>query len=388
MARFLSTLLLSAALVCGGEGALAQTGGQAGGQTGGQSGGEAAGPAPAPAQAAGRDVAAILQGAVEGFIRPAYRAFRDRAQGLADTMNALCEKPSNEALDAARDSFRKTVRAWGQAEIIRFGPITEENRLERILFFPDRRGLGLRQVQAALAAKDETAADVATLSAKSVAMQGLGALEYLVWGEGSEELTSADGSYRCRYARASAENVLAIARTVDTGWGDPKGFVARLATPSPDNPAYRTSDETLGELVGAFVDALEWVRDVRIKGFLGDKPESDKPKQALFWRSGMTLGVIGANLAGLSSLWEASGLQAALPADSAWIGQSIRFEFANANKAAADLDRPLNDTLSEPKARSRLNYLSVVTTSLSDIFGNRLSPTLALSTGFSSLDGD
>jgi uncharacterized protein len=48
--------------------------------------------------------------------------------------------------------------------------VVEENRLERILFFPDRKGTGLKQVQATLAASDETATDVAALSGKSVAM--------------------------------------------------------------------------------------------------------------------------------------------------------------------------------------------------------------------------
>lgn len=335
-----------------------------------------------------RDAQPFIQSAVEGFIRPAYRAFRDRAQALSDAMRGLCERPSGETLGIARDAFRKTTRAWGQAEIIRFGPITEENRLERILFFPDRRGTGLRQVQAALASADESAANTTLLAGKSVAMQGLGAIEFLVWGEGSDDLSGTEAAYRCRYARAAAENVSNMARAVDAAWTDPKGFAASFSAPSPTNSAYRTGDEALTEILKTFVEGLERVRDVRIEGFLGDDPQSDKPQQALFWRSGMTLAVVGANMAGLSSLWEASGLQAALPADSQWIGQSIRFEFANANGAAADLDRPVTDTLADARARGRLSYLSLVTSSLSDIFSNRLAPLLGLSAGFSSLDGD
>lgn len=378
MAKLLATLLMAAL-------ALPLNGGSVSAQ---DSEAPAAPTAAAPPPAAFQDATPFLQGAVDGFVRPAYRAFRDRAQGMADSMRNLCEKPSSEALEAARDTFRKTVRAWGQAEIIRFGPITESNRLDRILFFPDRKGTGLRQIQQALAQKDESVATAETLAQKSVAMQGLGALEYLVWGDGSDELAGTDGAFRCRFGRAAAENVAGMARAVDAAWTDPKGFTAQFTNPSPLNPLYRTGSEALGELLGVFIEGLERTRDVRIKGFLGDNPESDKPKQALFWRSGMTLAVIGSNLAAFSSLWEASGLLAALPRDQRWVGDSVRFEFANANKAAADLDRPVGDTLAEPRLRSRLSYLSLVTSSLSEILGVRLSGVLGLSAGFSSLDGD
>ncbi len=71
-----------------------------------------------------------------------------------------------------------------------------------MLFWPDRKGTGLKQVQAALASKDPTAADAAQLAGKSVAMQGLGALEFVLYGTGSEELATAGESYRCAYGAA------------------------------------------------------------------------------------------------------------------------------------------------------------------------------------------
>ena len=137
------------------------------------------------------------------------------------------------------------------------------------------------------------------------------------------------------------------------------------------------------------MDGLEWLRDVRINGFFGQKTEDDKPKQAVYWRSGATLAAVEANLSGLSSLLEASNLETVLPIEAAWIEDSARFEFGNAVRAARDLNsRPAADILADAKARSRLAYLQLVTSSLSEIFGTRVSQALSLSTGFSSLDGD
>jgi predicted lipoprotein len=54
-------------------------------------------------------------------------------------------------------------------------------------------------VQELLAKQDPTATDAATLRGKSVAMQGLQALEFVLYGTGSETLATGD-DYRCRYA--------------------------------------------------------------------------------------------------------------------------------------------------------------------------------------------
>ena len=85
--------------------------------------------------------------------------------------------------------------------------MTKENRLERILFWPDRKSTGLKQVQRALAEKDATATNPAKLKGKSVAMQGLGALEFVLFGTGAEKLAGPGEDYRCAYGRAIAGNV-------------------------------------------------------------------------------------------------------------------------------------------------------------------------------------
>ena len=64
------------------------------------------------------------------------------------------------------------------------GRSRRKTRLERILFWPDRKSIGLKQVQAALAAKDTSITDAGKLKGKSVAVQGLGALEFLLVRDG------------------------------------------------------------------------------------------------------------------------------------------------------------------------------------------------------------
>jgi len=330
-----------------------------------------------------------VSAAVEGFVRPAHEAFKTQGAELAASMDALCAAPSPPALEEARQGFRDAALAWGRAEVIRFGPAAEDNRIERALFFPDRKGAGLRQVQAALAKEDASAADVNTLRGKSVAMQGFSALEFILWGTGAEALAGPAAGFRCAYGGAVADNLASIGAELDQAWDNSEGFAAAWGSPGPENPYFRDEQEALGELVGAVLEGLERLRDQRLKSFVGETPEKDRPKQALFRRSGLTLAMAEANLEGLADLWAASKLGDSLPAGQAWIADGIRFEFANARRTAVELAKqPLEGILAEPPARGKLGYLVVVTSSLSDIFERRLSPALGLSTGFSSLDGD
>jgi predicted lipoprotein len=331
---------------------------------------------------------AVIADAVSGFVRPVYTEFHASASQLRGEMETLCAGQSPDKHAAAQSSFVATVVAWSEAEIIRFGPITEANRLERILFWPDRKSTGLKQVQAALASKDATATDPKTLAGKSVAMQGLGALEFVLFGTGSEALRAPGDPYRCAFGLAITRNVEDVAAAVDDEWKHAAGFSRDWINPAAGNPRYRSDAEAMNELVGIFVHGLEMVRDVRLNGFLGKTPDADKPRQGVFWRAGATIASIQANLRGMRKLFEAAGFGRLLGSDTAYIAGSIDFEFANADKALGQSQDLLDRALADPGKREGLVYARLVTSSLSELFGVKLSSALGLTAGFSSLDGD
>jgi predicted lipoprotein len=330
----------------------------------------------------------VIGRAIDGFVRPAYASLDGRAVSLAKAMHALCDAPSRQNLEAARADFSATVEAWSVAEIIAFGPIKENNRLERMLYWPDRKSIGLKQVQAALAAKDPTASDPTQLAGKSVAMQGLGALEFVLYGDGSEALAGKDDPYRCAYGAAIARNIETMAADVDAAWKKPDGFAALWANPGPDNALYRDGTEAVTELVGVFINELEMVRDVRLKGFLGAKPDADKPRQAIFWRSQNTGLSLAGNLSGIDTLFEASKLGDALPEDARWMAESIHIQLTNGVATAKSVQGPMDKVLADPAEREKLEHFALITSSLSGLIGTRLTAEFGLTAGFSSLDGD
>ncbi|RYE07474.1 MAG: peptidase M75, Imelysin [Hyphomicrobiales bacterium] len=345
--------------------------------------------APALAQSA-IPTRAIIEGAIDGYIRPSFAQLAEESGSLETNIKALCTEPSADALTLSQNQFRSTVIAFSRAEFLRIGPLGVGDQLERLLFWPDRKGIALRQVQAALAEQDPTAATAGTLANKSVAMQGLVALEYLLFGTGSEQLATADGAYRCSYAAASATLIHGLAGTINAEWQDatPGGAAGRLLNPQPGYDDYRTETEVLEKLAATLIHGTEAIRDQRVSPILSEAPGAPKPKSALFWRSGMTVPALAADFAGLHDFFVAAKYPEAIGADNEWVANGAAFEFQNAARAAAAITEPMEQAVADPKQLQALKYLVIITGSLDTLLGQNLAAALGLSVGFSTLDGD
>jgi uncharacterized protein len=330
----------------------------------------------------------VASQAVAGYFQPGYRQFLTEARALEDSLREMCSTPDPQRVNAMRPRFAALIEAWSRIEMVRFGPVLRDNQLERVLFWPDRRGTGLRQVQAILAGKDASATDPAALHAKSVAVQGLGALEYTLFGSSPDELATGANTFRCRFALAIAGNIARVADSLNAQWTAADGIAAQLTHPAPTNPAYHTKEEVLSQIVGVMAHGFEAIRDTRLKPMLGADARAAAPKAALYWRSGLTVASLRANFAGLRALFEQSHIAGALPADEASTANSIRFEFTNAERALRAVTLPVEQAVIDADARGKLSYAAIVSQSLQKLSGQNLAAALGLSVGFSSADGD
>lgn len=343
----------------------------------------------APASADDAVFMEIVRRAVDHHIRPGFEKLAQQTELAGLDMETLCTDPSPDALTAARGRFGSLVAAWSRVEFIRFGPLMDDNRSDRILFWPDRRGIGLRQVQKIIGTKDESAAEAASLYGKSVAVQGLGALEFVLFGTGSDRLGEPDGDpFRCRYGAAIAGNLAAIAESLTAEWTDENGFASTLLSPGDANPDYHDAGEAVGEIVNVLVHGFEAIRDIRLAPVLGETPADAEPKRALYRRSGLTMAALEANFQGLQHLFEVSGIVDAVPDEQKWIGGSMLLEFENAQRMFTAIGMPIGDAVHDTDQRGKLTYLVILTRSLQKLVSDHLAAAMGLSVGFSSLDGD
>ncbi len=333
-------------------------------------------------------VTKVMTAAVNSFIRPGYDAFQTSAEAMTGAMTALCRAPSAANHEAAGSVFRDLTASWARIEIVRVGPVTEQNRFERILFYPDRKSTGLKQVQATLSKADEAATDPAALGTRSVAMQGLGALEFVLTGSGSDELSKTPDSFRCRYGAAIAANIGHVAKEVSDIWDAPDGIARTWEQPGPDNPAFRTGGEAITALLGILVHGTEAVRDQRIETFYKGADKVKFPKQALYWRSENTWQSIKSNLEGLSALLETSGMAALLPEkDRVIVTQTqkqLQSLIALSETITPNLEKAVDDKAEQKKLDAMLAGTKDVIAGLNEGYGGAI----GLSSGFSFADGD
>ena len=344
--------------------------------------------APRPEIPDAAEIRQVAAKAVDGFIRPGYRNFLAAAGTLTEEMDRLCSAPSPEALARAKNALTAAGNRWGRIEIVRTGPAIEDNRFERILFYPDRKSIGLKQVQALLARPDESVTAPGGLSGKSVALQGFGALEFVLAGTGSEVLAQDAQSFRCRYGKAVAGNLEDIAAELTALWDAPNGIQQSWKEPGPDNPLFRNEQEAMTALLGILVHAAEMVRDQRIETFYRSGDKRSFPKQAIFWRSGNTWTMIEANLEGLQDLVDSSDMVALLPDDQRSIISSVQFVLKSMLRITRDMNPDVEAAVSDEAQRQKLDFLLVNGRDLISRLNDQYGGAIGLTSGFSFSDGD
>ncbi len=344
------------------------------------------GEVPVPPHLTDESVVDVMTRAVDTVIRPGYHTFQRSTEALAARTGEFCKAPSPETRAAVDAAFRQVVADWSRIEIVRVGPVLERNRFERILFYPDRKGTGLKQVQAILQHQDETDTVAAAMPGKSVAVQGLGALEYTLYGTGSEALMGEPGSFRCRYGAAVAANIQATASEIAAAWDAPE-VRAAWTRPGPDNPMFRTGKEAVTELLGILVHGAEALRDQRIETFYRDG-ETPRPKSAIYWRSGNTWTSINANVEGLKTLFDGSDMVSFIDPDFVSIAGNIDFVLTSLRRVAPTIDPDIAKAVSQPDDRQKIAFVLVNSRDLILRLNGEYGGAIGLNAGFSFADGD
>jgi predicted lipoprotein len=332
-------------------------------------------------------VPAVMQRAVDEVIRPGYRNAQQSAARLTTAMKDLCDDGTQQTLDKAKSAFDDTIRYWSNIEIVQIGPVIQDNLFEHILFYPDRKGVGLKQVQALIAKADPKDTTVDTIAGKSVALQGLTALEYVLYGTGSEDLIKQKNGFRCLYGAAVAGNVQREAGEVVAAWEKPDGVQGSWKHPGPKSEDFMDNKEAVTALLGILVHGAETVRDQRLEQFYKGKDSSPKPKMAIYWRSKNTWKSMAANLEGLRTLWQKAGMAELLPADRKPIAEAIDANLKSLLEMVPKLNPDIEVATSDAE-KAKLDALLVSTreliTKISDDYGSAI----GLSAGFSFSDGD
>lgn len=344
--------------------------------------------------AAAFDDAAVAKRVLKSHILPGYERFAAAATLFAEEAGDLCRSPSAQALKQARAGARKALLAWGRIEHIRFGPISEQQRFDRLVFYPDQRGVAAKQISRLLRRKDSNALAPDKLAHASVAVQGFTAIDLLLFGKGSEALAerSAAGSYRCQYVAALARTVAATATETYKAWTG--GYAQTWLQPGKDNAAFLSVAETTRALLRAYVTELEVVRFQRLTPVLSGDGKSGHHAKPLFAHSGLGMAFVLANVEGVRDLLTGSGFtDPALATDdkersAMSVLGSVVTDLGFALRSGRNAMGVAPDVFASMPAREMLEPMIYSLKNAEETGRGALGALTGSSLGFNSLDGD
>ncbi len=266
--------------------------------------------------------------------------------------------------------------------------------MDRMFFWPDRKGIGRRQLRRLLGSENVDVLKPDNLAAKSVAVQGLTALELLLHGTQSDALAMAPrDSYRCRFAQGIVVNLSRMTRDVLTSWGEGGAFYRHWTSPGPDNPIYLGASETSLDLIKAFELVLEYARDRRIVPAIGFGPKR-RVFRPVLWRSGLGMVLIHGNIVSARDLLVHGGLADAYlnakrraDGDAKSAFESIMTDFElllESTQSLAAVVRPFKRS----DTKRRLLAVGFPLKNIRQQFVSRFKQAAGLSIGFNAADGD
>ena len=130
---------------------------------------------------------------VETYILPRYKKLSKEAAELKTALQNECahpttlttkekEKQKTYTLTDSKKHFRQLYLQWATVQHIHFGPMIYLKRKERFQYWPDKHKVGGKQLRRLLTSKS-LPKTLRELQQKSVAIQGLPALEKIIYSQ-------------------------------------------------------------------------------------------------------------------------------------------------------------------------------------------------------------
>jgi len=315
-------------------------------------------------------VAAGVDDAIDAHILPGYAAF---AQATA----VLNDAAGDCSADALRPAWNDAFDAWMGVSHLRFGPVEQDGRSVIMAFWPDERGVTPRALAALIADAGPIIETPAGTAQISVAARGLFALEYLLYDPQFAGADSGTSAYGCALVQALTLDLATVAAEVDDEWRET--YAATLRTAGDEgNATYLSDREATQALFTSLLTGLEFTADQRLGRPMGtfDRP---RPMRAETWRSERSQRNVVLSLRALSDLARHLSDGSAPLAEAALL---------RAVGLAEALDDPAFAGVVDPSGRLKVEVVQQAVRAARDAALAEIAPSLGVSAGFNSADGD
>ena len=327
---------------------------------------------------------------VDQHLLPSYQQLAKASAGLMHQSQQFCANVNAKQLQAFQAEYHKTMDAWSNIQHIRFGVVDILMRYHRIQLWPDKHNTGAKQIRKLLATQDRQVLKPDYFKRASVAIQGLGTLERILFNSKGDTLATfkqaPKGAYRCELAVAISRNVHEMSQGMVSDWtqGDyPYRDIIKSA--ERGNDFYESSLNVSARFLNNLSTAIQSIVEQKLARPLDKNLQRAKPRRAESWRSQRSLKNIINNLQATQTLYEVGF--SSLVKDRA-LDDRINMAFKQAIKSAQRIKQPLSKAVKDPKLRVQLIELQTQCQTLHQLLASTLPEAIGLPIGFNNLDGD
>lgn len=343
----------------------------------------------------------VARDLAENTITHFHQQFAISTKALSASSQTFCLNPNETTLQVAQEQWKLAMSDWQAVKIINFGPIKVNNLSWRLQFWPDKKNLVGRKIKSLL--KSEDIIDKAGLKESSVVIQGLSALEYLLFdrtgGKLSHYQTAGKGPRQCDLLQTVASLTQQTAEQLASAWqADAEyssNFINTTATESEaDDTEIATGTPPITLLIESVLANLETLKNDKLGAPLGLKSATGKTNAFLAeaWRSQYSLPLVSANLRSVRQLLvngELLGLTDFLIAnDQQALAARLLTQLDAAQITLNSVRKPLTEAINHDESRQALSKAHADLAMLINTLKRDIPIALNISLGFNDNDGD
>ncbi len=339
----------------------------------------------------------VLSDTGQNAILPLHETFLAESLSLSQATTEYCglTERGEQALAALRGRWVGAMNAWEGIQSFQFGPVTEDNQAWKVQFWPDRKNLISRKTEQFV--QRNSAITLGALQNASVVVQGLSAIEYLLYDTPAAALSATDvkgGDRYCQHLQAAAQNLHHVADFLYSSWHPDSGnYLRTWAKPNPDNLDYPDEQASIAALIETLVYGLERIKRDKLERPLALLNQGQANTYLLeWWRSKQSREAILINLHSLQLLFNAGGgegLAALLEHHNGQaLADNINTLFDRAVGVTASIEGSLFDNHGDGDTQLAIIQLHGLLGELLGALKREVPAKLNISLGFNANDGD
>jgi predicted lipoprotein len=279
-----------------------------------------------------------------GIIIPQYASFEAQSEALSSALDQLCQSPTSESRQSARNAWMAARETWKEAEVYAFGPYSRpEFRIGPKIDSWPARNEDIEQLIAG-----DSPVDPSSVASLGVWHKGLPAIEYLLYPTTDAEPLALSEPRRCEYLSSLGAELVSRAREIHVAWS-PEGadFAAQLSDAGRTSTAFRSLRDAFSEIVNRMGFTIQNIRRDKLGRPLGEASGgTPAPDSAESRFSGRSLADIQDNLDGIELLFYGDAGRN-VPGLRQYLSERDR-DFDDAMRSALDESRARLDAIGMP----------------------------------------